>query len=594
MEHCLIACLNSGTLALLMVLFAVIHFQVLVQQAFHDTYARLDSICYKVNTTLFQVKRIPDTIYLQTLDTLQITIENTRKILLVLVSVSQSTLLWTIGVYKSGYRCLLALAINTLLSLATQLAEPLQQVANTLFDGVKNSMEAITTPLNVLFGSNVHIPHLNAPTSNWTSSLETLRSTVHDWTTDSTLTDTLVEQPFEEMKRMINTTMRGWDLLMIRPLGNTMETTDSVCHPEAVKQRIALMEDKMAAFIWTMIIAIAIAMVLCTMITFVHYGCCRFMRQQRHTTQVCSPNTMAPTPTEMHRVHLGCLHHKPLDQKPFTLYMPKRIKHESLHGLMHKMDWWMGYLGNSRSLYLLGVSLFGLFVSYWFQWILKEHIHQQAHAVEEYFRMWTTNMTSDAIQMVYHQTEQDLYELNLWISDVETDINKHTFGFIQSIALSLNTTIAGVVSHVHTFIESTFGDTFLAEPVQDVIQCLVLVKLENIERGLTWIIQHAHIDLARVNIENVLQPYISHLNSQDNALSIFSSETPQKILSPLLLNMEARIQTDIRFYWILLGLWGLYLGWGILLFMFRVLQSKKRQSLISFCAATPHTPSYQY
>jgi hypothetical protein len=40
----------------------------------------------------------------------------------------------------------------------------------------------------------------------------------------------------------------------------------------------------------------------------------------------------------------------------------------------------------------------------------------------------------------------------------------------------------------------TFGGTVLYEPVLEVLNCLVLLKVQGIENGLTWVSDHAHID----------------------------------------------------------------------------------------------------
>jgi len=43
-------------------------------------------------------------------------------------------------------------------------------------------------------------------------------------------------------------------------------------------------------------------------------------------------------------------------------------------------------------------------------------------------------------------------------------------------------------------LKDTFGDTILYDAIMDVLNCLILLKIEGVQKGLTWVSDHAHID----------------------------------------------------------------------------------------------------
>ena len=60
----------------------------------------------------------------------------------------------------------------------------------------------------------------------------------------------------------------------------------------------------------------------------------------------------------------------------------------------------------------------------------------------------------------------------------------------HSVNHTLNVFVDGMVDTLN----STFGQTILYEPILDVLNCLVLLKIEGIQKGLTWVSDHAHVD----------------------------------------------------------------------------------------------------
>jgi hypothetical protein len=50
-----------------------------------------------------------------------------------------------------------------------------------------------------------------------------------------------------------------------------------------------------------------------------------------------------------------------------------------------------------------------------------------------------------------------------------------------------------------TTIQSVFGNTPLAGPILDVVNCVLLLKVQGIQKGLTFVNENAHVQLPRID-----------------------------------------------------------------------------------------------
>jgi hypothetical protein len=62
-----------------------------------------------------------------------------------------------------------------------------------------------------------------------------------------------------------------------------------------------------------------------------------------------------------------------------------------------------------------------------------------------------------------------------------------------------------------TTLRAAFSNTVLENPMLDVINCLILMKIEDVQKGLTFVNEHARVTLPRVN-ESMLGIEIGNLN----------------------------------------------------------------------------------
>jgi hypothetical protein len=83
---------------------------------------------------------------------------------------------------------------------------------------------------------------------------------------------------------------------------------------------------------------------------------------------------------------------------------------------------------------------------------------------------------------------------NKVISDTSAQINDDVFGWVNTTTHAVNHTLNVFVDGMVDTLNVTFGKTILYEPILEVLNCLVLLKIQGVQKGLTWVSDHAHID----------------------------------------------------------------------------------------------------
>lgn len=82
---------------------------------------------------------------------------------------------------------------------------------------------------------------------------------------------------------------------------------------------------------------------------------------------------------------------------------------------------------------------------------------------------------------------------NQAIKETNDELNEELFGWVTEGTKSLNDTLNTFVDKMSEGIDKLFGGTPLEKPIEDVLDCLVTLKIQGIQKGLTWANENAHI-----------------------------------------------------------------------------------------------------
>jgi hypothetical protein len=150
--------------------------------------------------------------------------------------------------------------------------------------------------------------------------------------------------------------------------------------------------------------------------------------------------------------------------------------------------WAVAYATSVPALFVLILGLAGLF-SCLCQYILLKSVEKQVPALSSE----VGDFAGTVVNALSNASEQWAVSANSVIESTNQDINDKVFGWVQNGTSAINNTLNTFMTEIDKAINATFGGTILLEPVQGTIKCLLGLKVDSVEKGLTWVHDHAHV-----------------------------------------------------------------------------------------------------
>jgi hypothetical protein len=449
-EKYALAWLDTSTITLFTLIGSLLYLLSSISHHMAHSRSRLETVCDAMNTTSEQIYHAPTLLLEASLVSMVTAKENIHRNLSTAVTVLESCVVWLILLYKSTYRCLLGLAIRAVLSLVTQIAGPVQHIA-----------ESITSLL-----------HLDASVvgKDWVQSIQSTQTQIDQWFDNG---EQWLNTPFQALQTQLNNTFNAWQPSLFQNTSILQQQQHQYfCDSTPLIAAITEAEKQLKWFIWIVIGFLFGILFVCVLI---HLVCIRF----RHYRVARARSLYLRTTTEKDRDML-------LDKYIWstTTLMSWRKRNQPLHQLLC-------FLNHPVALYCLLVGISGLVMIYGLVWLLQTKSHQIYTELAAQMQQWTENATFQWTRATTNQFD----EMNHWIQATELDLNNHAFGIIRDSAITINDTLTNVVSQVQDLIQTVLGGTLLETPAKELTECLLLTKVENIEQGLTWIVSTSHTDI---------------------------------------------------------------------------------------------------
>ncbi|WVF65374.1 hypothetical protein IAT40_000101 [Kwoniella sp. CBS 6097] len=232
------------------------------------------------------------------------------------------------------------------------------------------------------------------------------------------------------------------------------------------------------------------------------------------------------------------------------------------------LRWFLSYLVHPTCLALLFISLLG-FLSIQFQLValdaLKNHARENANAT---VAASTNSLTAKLNAAALQSSKEYAAQYNEAIGRYQQRIDDELFGsWLNTTATTLNTTLVEFYDDVENVLKTTFGGTILFNPINTFMYCILGSKIDNLEKGLTWIRDHAHIDFPTLP-DDILMLSDSSMNEIATPIAAAAvgsgsgadGEEDDGVVGSLIAHFESALKVERTFYGILLGVWlGLFL-----------------------------------
>jgi len=468
----------------------------------------------------------------------------------------EEIVLFVINMMTSTYVCLITLAVSGSLQVAIEMIEKVGDAMNKSISSITGDMSAdvskfedtlndflkgVSIPAGLLGGSK------NPPSINLTSQIDSLNNIKIDPTTmDADLTklnnsiptfadvqnftNTVISLPFEEVKKLINESYSGYTFdKSVFPIPQKKSLT--FCSNNSAINKFF---DELVKAVYTartvfLVVLLIAAILVCIPMAYMEIRRWRTMKQRSVLLQ---KHAFDP----MDVVYIA--------SRPYTttagIKLSSKFKSTKRQILAR---WFIAYATSLPALFLLALGLAGLF-SCLCQFIILKVIEKEvpvlAHEVG--------NFADNVVSALNNASEAWAIDANGVINSTNVKLNNDLFGWVNTSTTAVNGTLNAFTDEMNKVLNTTFGGTILYAPIQGVMNCLVELKIAGVQKGLTWVSDHAHIDFPEFRPDVFSLGAAASLTNSSAADSFLSSpgDVASDDITSAVVKVSNALQSGIR------------------------------------------------
>ncbi|KAG5949848.1 hypothetical protein E4U53_005704 [Claviceps sorghi] len=151
--------------------------------------------------------------------------------------------------------------------------------------------------------------------------------------------------------------------------------------------------------------------------------------------------------------------------------------------------WCVAYATSTPAIFVLSLAMAGFF-SCFCQYMVLKAIQKEVPEVAGEVGAFA----DDVVHKLEQASTQWATDANGVIRGLNDDVNKDVLGYVANATGAVNNTINIFVDGMQKGLETVFNGTILLGPIQAVLHCVIGIKIESVQKGLTWVHDHAHVD----------------------------------------------------------------------------------------------------
>jgi hypothetical protein len=485
------------------------------------------------------------------------------------VTAVEEIVLFVIHMMTSTYLCLITLAVRGSMHAAVEVGQEISKGLNETIDavtgdmdkavkGVTDALNKVSDKINSFLGGG-GLPSINlddemtklralkAP-PELNEGLQKLNSSIPDFKDVQGFVDDVIRTPFEEVKKLIT--------------GMNNFTFDRDQFPVPQKQQLNFCSegnsindffDDLIVMIYTakkVALAVLIVMAILAIVPMAIMEKRRYRKMQE-------------------RAALFEQGHEPMD----VVYVASRTTSGGLGLWLGRrfgsarrqavMRWAWAYATTVPMLFLISLGIAGLF-SCFCQWLIVRQIQDKAPEL--------TNEVAGFAEKVVNSLNNASTSwsggVNGAMSKFDGEINGEILGWVNTTTEAVNGTLNAFVEKMSDTLQDVFGDSILKDAIADVLNCLIGLKIAGVQKGLTWVHDHAHVQFPSVNNDTLSLKALAEKSDSDSAAELFNdpngkskeevSEAVNHVIQSLLngIRTEALISLTLLLIWLFIAIGG--------------------------------------
>ncbi|KAF2639165.1 hypothetical protein P280DRAFT_403142 [Massarina eburnea CBS 473.64] len=158
------------------------------------------------------------------------------------------------------------------------------------------------------------------------------------------------------------------------------------------------------------------------------------------------------------------------------------------------MRWAWAYATSVPMLFLISLGIAGLF-SCFCQYLLLKKIEDKTPELTDE----VANFAEKVVVKLNNASMSWSSGVNGAVGKLDKTINDDILGMVEKGTTAVNSTINTFVDKANDLLNDAFGDTILKDAIQEVLKCLVGLKIASVQKGLTWVHDNAHVNFPGVS-----------------------------------------------------------------------------------------------
>jgi hypothetical protein len=418
------------------------------------------------------------------------------------VSGVEGMVVYYINFVTQTYICLITMAVKGSVEAGVSLMEDVTGFLNTTLPSIGSDIskgaQDFETALNdflstingaasLLGGSGHTVPTLNLDQfigeldnltlpSSINEELQKINASVPTFDQVKNFTTSAIEFPFEQLKHLINSSLGGYQFdQSVFPIPER-ETLSFCSNNDGISNFFNDVEDAVLLGRKIFIVVLSILAILaCVPMAY------REMRQWR---------TMKER-SQLVRKEA----HDPMDvvyiiSRPYTAAAGIKAASYFNNGRRQILTRWaIAYATSVPALFVLSLGIAALF-SCLCQYILLQSLEKEVPTLTAE----VSGFADQVMAALNNASEKWANGANQVISSTNDDINQNMLGWVNISASALNGTLNTFLNETTKLLNDTFGDTPFYGAVTGLFDCLIELKIQGIQKGITWVADNAHVD----------------------------------------------------------------------------------------------------
>lgn len=496
--------INRWTILLLLVLLRVVILIAQLRDNVGDAKTKALSACSKVEDIGSAMASMPH--YLSVgvnsiaAKGMQEAVHGMVKILDLIMQAVPAMIIFFINFMTATYTCLITAMIHGSLDVVASVTKDATKAFNSIIDGATKEISDISGDLesainkvtkgiqDSVFGKLIpDIPKVDFSepidklkgfdlnSDDFVKDVQKLNKDIPTFEEVQNLTSQAVSFPFKLVREALNETYGNWQFKKdVFPLAQKQQLTfcsdnDTLSH---FFQKLFDLIHK-ARIIFLVVLSLLAALAIAPMaILEVH----RWRRQRKHS-KLIEKNRYDP----MDVVYIA--------SRPLTSRVGIKLGSRFKGDRQVLVRWCVAYATSPPALFVLSLAIAGFF-SCFCQWILLKAVQKEVPALTNKVGAFA----GDVVKSLEDVSTGWATDANGVVKGLNDDINKDVLGYVTNATDAVNNTITTFVDTMEKGLETVFNGTILLDPIKSVLHCVIGIKIENVQKGLTWVHDHAHVD----------------------------------------------------------------------------------------------------